>query len=154
MEIATFNPPAPRYVGTAAPHKLEARPFAEIGLEIAAFPRVRYARADQAWSVSPLDEETAADGVWIDAWELGGRRYSHWLFDVWPKLQALHGLGALKGAGVLVNDCGGALRAETLAPFGLNSGRVRPIGAGEVAVAAERALRVGPCREVLYTPPW
>ena len=154
MEFAIFTPAAPAYVGTSPPHKLAARSFHEISLDLAVFPRVAYRRSNLDWSAAPLDEEAPGDGVWIDAWELGGRRYSHWLFDVWPKLHALSRLGALQGAGIVVNDCGPALRAATLAPLGVDPGRVRLVDAAGVEVCAERALRVGSCREVLYTPPW
>lgn len=154
MEIAVFTPDAPAYVGTSPSHKLASRPFHEISLDISTFPRVAYRRSNQDWSAVPLDQDAPGDGVWVDAWEIGGRRYSHWLFDVWPKLQALSRLGALRGAGVIVNDCGAALRSATLGQLGIDPGRVRLVEAAGVEVAAERALRVGPCREVLYTPPW
>src|ERR1044072_7726188 len=130
MEFAAFTPPAPAFVGTRPSHKLASRPFHELSLDIQAFPRVRYRRANQEWSATPLDEDAADAGVWIDAWSLGGRRYSPWLFDVWPKLHALDRLGALKGAGVRVNACGARLRGETLAPLGLDPGRVRLVEGG------------------------
>jgi capsular polysaccharide biosynthesis protein len=154
MEFAAFTPDAPAYVGTSPSHKLASRPFHEISLDVQAFPRVAYRRSNQDWSAAPLGEDAPGDGVWIDAFELGGRRYSHWLFDVWPKLHAMKALGALDGAQVIVNDCGAALRSATLAPLGLDAGRVRLVDTSGVEVAAERALRIGPCREILYTPPW
>jgi capsular polysaccharide biosynthesis protein len=153
MEFAAFTPQAPRYVGTQPSHKLASRPFHEISLDVQAFPQVRYRRSDREVSAEPLDESTG-EGVWIDAWELGGRRFSHWLFDVWPKLQAMQRLGVLKDAGVIVNDCGARLRADTLGVLGVDPGQVRLVDRAGVEVQAERALRIGAVREVLYTPPW
>jgi capsular polysaccharide biosynthesis protein len=153
MEFAAFTPPAPRFVGTSPSHKLASRPFHELSLDLAGFPQVRYRRSDTETSAVPLDE-AVGEGVWIDAWELGGRRYSHWLFDVWPKLQAMRRLGVLEGAAVIVNDCGERLRRETLGVLGVDEGRVRLVDRAGVEVDAERALRIGPLREVLYTPPW
>lgn len=154
MEFAAFTPPAPRYIGTQPSHKLASRPFHELSLDLETFPHVRYRRSDTEASAEPLDDDAQASGVWIDAWALGGRRFSHWLFDVWPKLFAMQQLGALGGAGVIVNDCGAGLREETLAALGVDPARVRLVDRAGVQVEAERALRIGPIREVLYTPPW
>lgn len=154
MEFAAFTPPAPAYVGTSPSHKLASRPFHELSLDIQAFPQVRYRRSDTATSATPLDDDVAGAGVWIDAWAPGGRRFSHWLFDVWPKLEAMKRLGVLDGAGVIANDCGAQLRGETLAALGVEPGRVRLVDRDGVEVEAGRALRIGPLREVLYTPPW
>jgi capsular polysaccharide biosynthesis protein len=63
-------------------------------------------------------------------------------------------LGVLEGAGVIVNDCGARLRAETLGALGVDPARVRLVDRTGVEVEAERALRIDPLREVLYTPPW
>jgi capsular polysaccharide biosynthesis protein len=153
MEFAAFTPPAPHFVGTSPSHKLTARPFHELSLDVVSFPQVRYRRSDTETSAVPLDEAVGA-GVWIDAWELGGRRFSHWLFDVWPKLQAMRRLGVLDGAGLIVNDRGERLRRETLGALGVEADRVKLVDRAGVEVDAERALRIGPLREVLYTPPW
>lgn len=153
MEFAAFTPDAPAFVGASLSHKMQSRPFHELSLDVQAFPHVRYRRADAETSAVPLDDE-AGQGVWIDAWELGGRRFSHWLFDVWPKLQAMQQLGVLDGAGIIANDCGERLRDETLGALGVDPARVRLVDRAGVEVQAERALRIGAVRQVLYTPPW
>lgn len=155
MEFAAFTPPAPVFVGTSPSHKLASRPFHELSLDIQGFPQVCYRRSDAETSAEPLDDDTPGDGVWIDAWALGGRRFSHWLFDVWPKLEAMARLGVLGQAeGIIANDCGAQLREETLGALGIDPARVLLVDRAGVEVKAERALRIGPVREVLYTPPW
>lgn len=154
LDLDIFIPPAPRIVSAPLPAKLTPRRFRQVAIESRLHRQVAYHRTRRGLSVRPLDGEAAGDGVWIDAWQRGGDRYSHWLFDVWPKLQALTRVSARPAAGLILNDCGDRLRSETLAALGLEGLAVRLVDKKGPRLAADTVLQLDGGRDALYTPPW
>lgn len=151
---ALFIPSRPAFIGASLPAKLTPRRCRDLPMACQLFHAVSYRRTKRHLAVEPLATGATTQGSWIDAWQRGGDRFSHWLFDVWPKLHAWRAMGGEAEPNLIINDCGERLRQETFSALNLIPRRLVLTDKKSAAVAADVVLRLEGGRDGLYTPPW
>lgn len=152
MIVSTFTPKL-EYVGAEIPARLAIRPYAEVSPRIDTFRDVRWRRDGPTVSVEPLGEGAGAATAWLDAWERGAVLYSHFLFDLWPKLALAREKG-LKWDRVLVNSAVSRFAREGLRALDIDRSVVTPMAKGGVELTARELWRIEGVRSQGFTPPW
>lgn len=150
MILRSITPRLETYIGREPPRRLTERPYNELSPAMSAHPWVAYRREGETYSVEPAGRDGP---VYIDVWARGAKRFSHWLFDLWPKIVLARRAG-LDLSRIIVTENPARYVDETLESVGLSRAALVPATKGVLALDAATVLRVGDLRAGMWTPPW